>query len=85
MHRPPGPRREGRERAATRAPRPASSDADVVFEEPVEGGLTRFIALYQCRDATRLGPVRSARLTDPDVLAPFGRPLFGFAGGANRR
>ena len=57
--------------------------ADVVYEEPVEGGLTRFIALYHCVDAKRLGPVRSARMTDIDVLAQFGRPLFGYAGGAD--
>jgi hypothetical protein len=56
--------------------------ADVVYEEPVEGGLTRFIALYHCGDTKRLGPVRSARTTDPRVLAAYGRPLFAYAGGA---
>ena len=29
--------------------------ADVIYEEPVEGGLTRFAALFQCRDAGRVG------------------------------
>jgi hypothetical protein len=42
--------------------------ADVIYEEPVEGGLTRFAALFQCRDAGRVGPVRSARTTDPKIL-----------------
>ena len=55
--------------------------ADIVYEEPVEGGITRFIAIYQCRDATRVEPVRSARFVDIDVLAQFGRPIFGHAGG----
>jgi hypothetical protein len=64
-------------------PQAGLEHADVVYEEPVEGGLTRFIALYHCADAKRLGPVRSARVTDPDVLAQFGRPLFGYAGAAN--
>jgi hypothetical protein len=70
------------ENAPEARPQAGLEDAEVVFEEPVEGGLTRFIALYHCRSAARLGPVRSARLTDPDALEPFGRPLFGYAGGA---
>ncbi len=55
--------------------------ADVVYEEPVEGGITRFIVVYQCRDAGRVGPVRSGRTTDPKVLVQFGRPVMGYAGG----
>jgi DUF3048 family protein len=57
--------------------------ADIVYEEPVEGGITRFIAIFQCEDAKRVGPVRSARLTDPPILLQFGQDtLFGFAGAA---
>ncbi len=55
--------------------------ADVVYEEPVEGGITRFIVVYQCHDAGRVGPVRSGRTTDPKVLVQFGRPVMGYAGG----
>jgi hypothetical protein len=55
--------------------------ADIVYEEPVEGGVTRFIALFQCRDSGRIGPVRSARMTDPSVLVQYGSPLLGYAGG----
>jgi hypothetical protein len=55
--------------------------ADIVYEEPVEGGVTRFIALFQCHDSGRIGPVRSARMTDPAVLVQFGSPLLGYAGG----
>ena len=47
-------------------PQAGLNDADIVYEEPVEGGITRFIALYQCADVDRLGPVRSARTTDPE-------------------
>ncbi|HXF57238.1 MAG TPA: DUF3048 domain-containing protein [Actinomycetota bacterium] len=61
-------------------PQTGLSFADIVYEEPVEGGITRFIAIYQCRDAERILPVRSARLTDPDILVQFGRPVFGYAG-----
>ena len=57
--------------------------ADVVYEEPVEGGITRFIAIYQSQDASKVGPVRSARLTDIDVLAEYGRPLLAFSGAAS--
>jgi hypothetical protein len=57
--------------------------ADMVYEEVVEGGITRFVALYHCRDAKRVGPVRSARTTDPKILAPFQqRPVLAFAGAA---
>lgn len=61
-------------------PQTGLSFADIVYEEPVEGGITRFIVVYQCRDAERILPVRSARMTDPDVLLQFGRPLFAYAG-----
>lgn len=55
--------------------------ADVVYEEPVEGGITRFIAIYQCRDAKRIGPIRSARLVDADIMRQFGQTVFAYAGG----
>lgn len=56
--------------------------ADVVYEQPVEGGITRFIAIYQCRDAPRIEPVRSARLMDPDLVQQYGaHPLFAYSGG----
>jgi hypothetical protein len=58
------------------------STADVIYEEPVEGGLTRFVVIYQCRDAARIEPVRSARIIDPAIVGQFGaHPLFGYAGG----
>ena len=56
--------------------------ADVIFEEPVEGGITRFIVVYHCDDEPRVGPVRSARTADPDVLAQLGVPILAYSGGA---
>src|SRR6266536_5748426 len=53
-------------------PQTGLSYADVIYEEPVEGGITRFIVIYPCRDATRIEPIRSGRLTDPDVLVQYG-------------
>jgi hypothetical protein len=55
--------------------------ADVIYEEPVEGGITRFAALYQCQDAARVGPVRSARTTDPKILLQYsGQPILAYSG-----
>ncbi|MBI3649303.1 MAG: DUF3048 domain-containing protein [Actinobacteria bacterium] len=63
-------------------PQTGLDHADIVYEEPVEGGITRFIAVFQCRDGGKVGPVRSGRVEDPDILRQLGRPVFGFAGGA---
>jgi Protein of unknown function (DUF3048) N-terminal domain/Protein of unknown function (DUF3048) C-terminal domain len=71
------------ENAPEARPQTGLDRADIVFEEPVEGGLTRFIAVYQCYDANKVGPVRSGRTEDPLVLQQFGSPVMGFAGGAN--
>ncbi len=54
--------------------------ADIVYEERVEGGLTRFIAMYQLHDSDRVGPVRSVRSSDPDIVDPM-LGLFGYSGG----
>jgi len=53
--------------------------ADLVFEEPIDGGLTRFVAVFNCSMPDVVGPVRGPRPTDPDLLAELGRPLFAFA------
>jgi hypothetical protein len=59
------------------AARPQSGleKADVVVEEIVEGGITRFMAIYHCDDAKKVGPVRSARFDDPKIANPFTRVL----------
>lgn len=63
-------------------PQAGLNQADVVFEQPVEGNITRFIVVYQCEDADRIGPVRSARLMDPNLLPELGTPLFAYSGAA---
>jgi hypothetical protein len=55
------------------------SDADVVVELRVEG-ISRFLAVFHSRDVTDVGPIRSARTSDPDLLALFGRPLTAWSG-----
>ena len=57
--------------------------ADVVYEEQVEGGLTRFIAVFQSHDAAVVGPVRSVRPSDGEIVWPL-KPLFAYAGGTAR-
>jgi len=42
-------------------PQSGLSDADIVYEVLAEGGITRFLALFQTRDPESIGPVRSAR------------------------
>jgi hypothetical protein len=69
------------ENAPEARPQTGLNRADIVYEEPVEGGYTRFIAIYQCSEAPKVGPVRSGRTTDPDVLVQFGKPILGYAGG----
>lgn len=64
-------------------PQSGLSAADVIFEVQVEGGITRFIAVYDCSEAPAVGPVRSSRWTDPHLLEQLGHPIFGFAGGIN--
>jgi len=57
------------------------NSADVVFEEIVEGGLTRFAALYHSKEAGVVGPIRSVRTSDFDLLENLNRPLFANSGG----
>jgi hypothetical protein len=45
---------------------------DVVFDEMVEGGLTRLVAVWHSDQPTAVAPVRSIRPMDPDIISPFG-------------
>lgn len=68
------------ENAPEARPQAGLAEADVIYEQEAEGGISRFIALYHCRDVDRIGPIRSARPVDPDVLRQYGDPLFVHAG-----
>lgn len=57
------------------------NNADIVYEELVEGGLTRLAAVFHSRGAEPVGPVRSARSTDVNLFPQFNRPLFANSGG----
>lgn len=47
------------------------NQTDVVFEELVEGGLTRYVAVWHSQVPSVIGPVRSIRPMDPDIITPF--------------
>ena len=54
--------------------------ADVVVEELVEGGITRFVALFHSALPEEAGPIRSARPVDIDLLGGFGASGFAYSG-----
>lgn len=61
-------------------PQAGVEGADLVYEELGEGGLTRFLSIFHCNDSENVGPVRSARNVDPDILQEFGQVLLGYSG-----
>jgi hypothetical protein len=63
--------------------RPSSglNQADIVFEEPVEGAITRLLAVFQCQGSSLVGDLRSAREPDVGILSQLSDPLFVHAGG----
>ena len=63
------------ENASIAYPLSGLEKADIVYEEAVEGGVTRFMAIYHCTDAAKAGPVRSARAVDPAIMIPTTRIL----------
>ena len=67
-------------------PQSGLNSADILYEAVVEGGITRFGALYYCGVAaqdTILGPVRSARTTYLNLASEYNYPLYTHVGGAN--
>ncbi|HXQ18134.1 MAG TPA: DUF3048 domain-containing protein [Acidimicrobiales bacterium] len=62
-------------------PQSGLDQTDVVFEEPVEGAITRYVAVFQCESPPQVGPIRSARNIDIGILGQLGRPLLVSVGG----
>ena len=58
--------------------------ADVVYIEQVEGGLTRLAAVFSSEIPTLIGPIRSARISDIEILAPYGRVVFAYSGAQSK-
>ena len=62
-------------------PQGGLDQADVVYEEVVEGNITRLVAMFNSQVPDVIGPVRSVRAIDPDIVWPLGG-IFAFSGGA---
>jgi hypothetical protein len=54
--------------------------APVVYQEVIEGEATRFAAVFVGPGSPEVGPIRSARDTDIELFAEYGRIVFGFSG-----
>lgn len=59
-------------------------EADIVYIEQVEGGLTRLAAVFSSKIPQRIGPIRSARISDIELLAQFGRVGFAYSGAQSK-
>jgi len=59
-------------------------EADVIYIEQVEGGLTRLAAIFSSKYPTAIGPVRSARISDLDILAQYGKVGFAYSGAQSK-
>ncbi|HEV7196086.1 MAG TPA: DUF3048 domain-containing protein [Pedococcus sp.] len=64
-------------------PRIGLDQADVVYVEPVEGGLTRLMAVFSRHLPPLVGPVRSGRETDKDLLANYGPVALAYSGASS--
>lgn len=65
-------------------PQTGLDQADIVYVEQVEAGLSRLLAVYSAALPPVIGPVRSARETDLELLRQFDRPVLAFSGAQSR-
>ncbi|NIR35971.1 MAG: DUF3048 domain-containing protein [Actinobacteria bacterium] len=62
-------------------PQTGLAEADLVYEEYIEGQKTRLAAVFHSEVPAAIGPVRSGRLSDIDLVADLGTPSFAYSGG----
>jgi len=65
-------------------PQAGLEDADIVYIEQVEGGLTRLAAIFSSKIPEVIGPVRSARISDIEILEQFGKVAFAYSGAQSK-
>jgi len=65
-------------------PQAGLEDADIVYIEQVEGGLTRLAAIFSSKIPAVIGPVRSARISDLEILEQYGRVAFAYSGAQSK-
>ena len=61
-------------------PQAGLAAADIVYEELIEGAKTRFLAVFHSEIPGRIGPVRSARSGDLDLLDDLSMPYLASSG-----
>jgi hypothetical protein len=61
-------------------PQVGLNQADVVYEERVEGSVTRLLAVFHSTDSVPVGPVRSARTSDIAIFSALQHPYFAWSG-----
>lgn len=64
-------------------PQAGLGTADIIFESPTEGGITRLVAIYQSQLPPMVGPIRSARSYFNDWIRPLS-PFYSHSGGSDR-
>lgn len=65
-------------------PESGFSSSDVIYEAVAEGGITRMLTIFYCKDTPLMGPIRSARIYFLKILQGYGdHPLYAHVGGAN--
>jgi hypothetical protein len=64
-------------------PQVGINQADIVYVEAVEGGLTRLAAIFGTYKPAKVGYVRSTRPSDPELLLQFGKITAAYSGGAH--
>jgi hypothetical protein len=69
------------ENSVNARPQSGLNDADIVYETLAEGGIPRFIALFQKNSAKKIGPIRSARSYFLDISKEYNLP-FAHCGGS---
>jgi hypothetical protein len=62
-------------------PQAGLDEADIVYDTPAEAFIMRYIAVYQCNEASSIGPTRSVRWVDWHIMQQFVHPVLAFAGG----
>jgi hypothetical protein len=62
-------------------PQVGIDEADIVYEEEVEGNITRLVAMFNSTAPETIGPVRSVRAQDPAIVWPV-KGIFAYSGGA---
>ncbi|MEU0565357.1 DUF3048 domain-containing protein [Nonomuraea sp. NPDC005983] len=68
------------ENTAAGKPQLGLKSADIVYIEQVEAGLTRLMAVFSSKIPAKVGPVRSARISDLHIVPQFGKPAFAYSG-----